>query len=179
MRLTFDDGPDATVSPQVLDILKAWNVKATFFLIGQSITGNEALVARQVAEGHRIGNHTWDHPHMTQLSAEKQRLQFQSTTDAIIAAGAARPTEWRPPFDDHNTSLRNLATSMGMSMTLWTYPTDSNDWKGLSSTVIRDRVVSGAVKDSIILQHDRIQNTVTALPLIIDGLYNKGLCIHP
>ena len=179
VRLTFDDGPDPVVTPQVLDTLRTYGAKATFFVMGQKVQARPDLVLRQQQEGHKVGNHTWDHPYLTRLTAAQQSAQLRDTSAAIVAAGAPSPVEWRPPYEDWNASVRDLATSLGMTMVLWNYETDSNDWQGGSPTVIRDRVVTNAHDGAIILMHDRIQNSATALPGILDGLAQKGLCLRP
>jgi peptidoglycan/xylan/chitin deacetylase (PgdA/CDA1 family) len=179
VRLTFDDGPNAVVTPQVLDTLKAWGIKATFFVVGQSVVQSPGLVAREASEGHQVGDHTWDHPYLTTMTPEQQRDELVRTQVAIVNAGAPSPTLWRPPYEDWNAAVRDLASSLGLTMTLWSYETDAWDWKGLSPQAIADRVVGNARAGDIVLMHDRIQNTATALPAVLDGLANKGLCAHP
>ena len=178
VQLTFDDGPDAAVTPQVLDTLRTRGVRATFFVIGYKAAAQPALIRREATEGHRIGNHTWDHPYLTQLSSAQQKNQFQQASQAIVAAGAPQPSVWRPPYEDWNSSVRTVAGSLGMTMMLWSYETDSNDWQGGSPQVIRDQVVANAHDGDIVLLHDRIQNSATALPMILDGLNSKNLCIR-
>ena len=178
LRLTFDDGPDATVTPQVLDTLKSRGVRATFFVVGVNVAAQPGLVRREAAEGHQVGNHTWDHPYLTQLSVNDQTAEFTRDTDAIIAAGAPRPTQWRPPYEDWNSGVQALASSLGMTMVLWSYETDSNDWQGGSPEVIRDRILTNAHDGDTVLMHDRIQNSATALPMILDGLVTKNMCIR-
>ena len=179
VRLTFDDGPDPAVTPQVLDTLRSRGVRATFFVQGFLSQARPDLIRRQVTEGHRVANHTWDHPYLTQLTPTQQRGQFERASDAIIAAGAPRPNEWRPPYEDWNSGVRDIATSLGMSMVLWNYETDSQDWQGGSADDIRNRVVTNAHDGAIVLLHDRFQTTADALLGIIDGLAGKGLCVRP
>ena len=179
VRLTFDDGPDPTVTPQVLNTLQSRGVKATFFVQGFLAQARPDLIRRQVTEGHRVANHTWDHPYLTQLTPTQQRGQLQRASDAIVAVGAPRPNEWRPPYEDWNSGVRDIATSLGMSMVLWNYETDSEDWRGGSADDIRNRVVTNAHDGAIVLLHDRFQTTANALPGIIDGLASKGLCVRP
>lgn len=178
VRLTFDDGPDAVVTPQVLDTLKARGVKATFFVIGSKVADQAALVRREITDGHQVGNHTWDHPYLTQLTASEQTAELQMASAAIVAAGAPQPTLWRPPYEDWNSSVQALASSLGMTMVLWTYETDSNDWQGGTPEVIRDRIVTNAHDGDTVLMHDRIQNSATALPMILDGLAAKNMCVR-
>lgn len=177
VRLTLDDGPDPTFTPVALDIFKAWNVKVTFFVMGSKVQANPQIVARAYAEGHRIGNHTWDHPSLTKLNTQQVTSQFTRTTDAIVAAGVPRPTEWRPPYEDHNASVRNIASGLGMTMVTWTYDTDTNDWQNISVQQITANGVNNAKNGSIILIHDIRQRSIDALPYILDGLQKKGLCL--
>ena len=179
VRLTFDDGPHPDITPQILDTLRARGVAATFFVIGEYVAARPDLVRRETLEGHKVANHTWNHPYLTQLTAPQQQDQFRRTTDAIVAAGAPQPVEWRPPYEDWNVSVRDLAATLGMSMALWNYETDSNDWKGGSAETITNTVVGNAHDGAVILMHDRFQTTATALPAVLSGLAQKGLCVRP
>ncbi len=104
------------------------------------------------------------------------RSELSRTSEAIKSAAGVAPTEWRPPYEDWNKAVRDEATKQGMSMVLWDYETDSNDWQGLTKEQIVDKVVPNAKDGSIILMHDIRQNTLDALPLVLEGLNKKGLC---
>lgn len=179
VRLTFDDGPDPIVTPQVLDTLRTRGVTATFFVIGQKAHAFPRLVRREALQGNVVGNHTWDHPYLTALTPSEQVTELKRASRAITSAGVAAPTLWRPPYEDWNTGVRALAQALGMTMQLWTYETDSNDWMGGSPQTIRDRVVANAHDGDIVLMHDRIQNSATALPGILDGLAAAHVCVDP
>ncbi len=161
----------------ILDTLARYGRRATFFVVGRSVQANPWLVQREVNEGHRVGNHTWDHPYLTQLTTAEVRSELTQASDAIEAATGTRPTEWRPPYGDWNSTVRSTASSVGLpTMTLWDTATDSNDWKGGTPQEIADRVVTNAFDGATVLMHDRIDNTAIALPLILDGLNSRGFC---
>jgi peptidoglycan/xylan/chitin deacetylase (PgdA/CDA1 family) len=176
VRLTFDDGPVATGSTaSVLDTLRRYGRTATFFMVGGQAQGNPDLVRRVAAEGHRIGNHTWDHPSLPGLSDAEIRSQLTRTSDTIEQLTGRRPTEWRPPYGEWDERVRWNANAVGLgTMTLW--DVDTLDWQGPSPEVIRDRVVAGAYDGATVLMHDRIANTATALPMVLDGLAARGFC---
>jgi peptidoglycan/xylan/chitin deacetylase (PgdA/CDA1 family) len=100
VALTFDDGPSPKWTPQVLDILKANHVRATFFMIGQNARAYPSLVRRAVAEGHTIGNHSYSHPNLTTLSTTQQRASMDNAAKYISAAigGGYKPCFFRPPY---------------------------------------------------------------------------------
>ena len=93
VALTFDDGPDI-YTPQVLEVLRAYKVKATFFVMGKKARARPDLIRAEIAAGHLVENHTWDHPHMADLTPKQIYNQLAGTQRAIMAAGAPRPTRW-------------------------------------------------------------------------------------
>lgn len=176
VRLTFDDGPSPDFTPVVLATLRAWETRASFFVLGAKVQQHPELVQEIVAQGHLVGNHTWSHPYLTTLPRDEVREELARTSDAIAAAIGEAPTEWRPPYEDWNDQVSREAQRQGMSMVLWDYATDSNDWKGISPEHIASIVVGNATDGSTILMHDIRQNAVDALPLVLQGLNEKGLC---
>jgi peptidoglycan-N-acetylglucosamine deacetylase len=98
VRLTFDDGPNRTATPEILETLAAHGVTATFFVVGQMAAANPALVRREGREGHIIGNHSWDHPDLTQLDRAQVESELQDTNDVIEQVTGTTPTRWRPPY---------------------------------------------------------------------------------
>ena len=97
IALTFDDGPSATLTPKLLDLLAAHQMKATFFVVGQNAADNPAILKRALREGHEIANHSWSHPNLGKMSDDGVRRELQKTDDAIFAAIGKRPTFLRPP----------------------------------------------------------------------------------
>jgi peptidoglycan-N-acetylglucosamine deacetylase len=176
VRLTFDDGPSRDVTPVILDTLAARKATATFFVIGEMADASPDLVRRASAEGHRIGNHSWDHADLTTLDGEQVEAELRSTNQEIVEATGAAPAEWRPPFGNTNADLESVAEGLGLTSTvLWTV--DSGDWQNPPATTIRDRVLQQVRADDIVLLHDAwTQSTAEALPMILDGLTERGFC---
>src|SRR5436853_6249074 len=92
VAMTFDDGPSAKLTPKLLDLLAAYHIKATFFLIGQNVAQKPDIVAREVREGHEIANHSWSHPNLAKMSDDGVRDQLHKTEDAIRSASGNRQT---------------------------------------------------------------------------------------
>jgi peptidoglycan-N-acetylglucosamine deacetylase len=176
VRLTFDDGPDPTATPQVLDTLRGRGVEATFFVTGQMTAARPDIVRRASAEGHRIGNHSWSHPRLTTLDRAQVESQLRRTNEVIGRATGHSPSEWRPPYGATDARVEAAARDVGLdSMVLWTV--DPRDWADPPATTIRDRVLQQVRPGSIVLLHDGTgRHTPAALPLILDGLAERGYC---
>jgi peptidoglycan/xylan/chitin deacetylase (PgdA/CDA1 family) len=179
IALTFDDGPHATYTPKILDVLRGRRALATFFVLGSRVERNPAIARRLHAEGHRVANHTWNHENLPRLSSSAIRDTLLRTNRRLRSEGIPTPTLMRPPYGATNARVRAVASDLGLSQVLWTV--DPQDWRTgrSSSTITRD--VLGALRDgSIVLLHDGVGNsgaTATALPAIIDGARTQGYCI--
>ena len=178
VRLTFDDGPHRTATPDILDTLAKRGVEATFFVTGEMTAALPGTVRRISAEGHRIGNHSWSHPELTTLDRAQVGAQLRRTNEVIEQVTGDTPSEWRPPYGATNGLVEAAAQDVGLeSMVLWTV--DPLDWADPPATTIRDRVLQGVRPGSIVLLHDGTgQNTPAALPMILDGLAETGYCIQ-
>jgi peptidoglycan/xylan/chitin deacetylase (PgdA/CDA1 family) len=176
VSLTFDDGPHPQVTPAVLDLLRQWESKATFYVIGGLAAEHPELVRRAAAEGHAVGNHTWTHADLSTLPSEAVRDELARTSEVIEATIGRPPTTWRPPYGVHDDAIDAEAEALDLQLQLWSEGTDGFDWAGLSARAIADRVVGNAEPGSIVLLHDIHQNTLDALPLLLEGLHAKGLC---
>lgn len=168
VALTFDDGPDPKTTPQALDILKKYGAKATFFMVGQNIAGNEAIVKRVHNEGHQIGIHTWDHPVLTKLPLESAQKEILDTQTAINNVIGIKPTITRPPYGAINATIQN---SVDQSFIMWNV--DSLDWKTRNTKAIMQEIAK-TQPGSIILMHDIHQTSIDALPSVIQYLQNNG-----
>jgi peptidoglycan/xylan/chitin deacetylase (PgdA/CDA1 family) len=179
VALTFDDGPHGTFTPKVLDILAARKVRATFFQVGTRVASSPKLTKRTHQEGHRVGNHTWNHENLTQLSSSAIRDTLGRTNRRIRDAGAATPTVVRPPYGATNSRVASVISDLGMSQVRWNI--DPQDWRsGRSAATIRKLVLDHLRDGGNILLHDGVansKNTVAALPGIIDGIRARGYCI--
>jgi peptidoglycan-N-acetylglucosamine deacetylase len=173
IAMTFDDGPSATLTPKLLDLLAAHHIKATFFVIGENVAEHPEIVARAAQEGHEIANHSWSHPNFGEMSDESVRRQLQQTDDAIKNATGKRPTLMRPPYGSITTrEKRWIHDEFGYNIILW--DVDPYDWKRPGPTVVRNRILKETRPGSIVLSHDIHPGTIEAMPSTFDELEAKG-----
>jgi peptidoglycan-N-acetylglucosamine deacetylase len=178
VALTFDDGPHATYTRQVLDQLAARKAVATFFPVGSQVAARPALVARMANDGHRVANHTYQHERLTSLSDAAIRSTADRTATAVRGAGATPLPLVRPPYGATDTRVRKALSAGGYGHILWTV--DPQDWRSISASTIRSRVLANLHPNAVILLHDGVANahqTVAALPGIIDGIRGRGYCL--
>ncbi len=195
VALTFDDGPDPQWTPKILDVLKNKNAKATFFLIGLEAENNPGLASRIYREGHGIGNHTFTHPDISNLSGRYMQLEVNLTEQLFASRLGIRTILFRPPYSidaepDTEDQVRPLEFTQNMGYITVGDKIDTNDWQGPSADQITSDVLDHLPPckpndlrcGNIILMHDgggnRLQ-TLLALPRIIDGIRAKGLQIVP
>lgn len=169
IALTFDDGPNPDYSEKVLDILKAKNVKASFFLIGSEAKKYPDIVKREYDEGHIVGNHTYDHCMLSNLTVEQGQQELEKANEVLKKITGVDPIYARPPYGAYN---KKLEKTVPMFYTLWDI--DTRDWTGRSVEGICQTVFHEAGDCQIILMHDAYPNTVKALPIMIDKLRNEG-----
>ncbi len=171
VALTFDDGPSSTTS-QILDILDKYDVKATFFLIGQNINGNtRSILERQNASGHELANHSYTHSDMTTMSWSSIQNEINQTNNLIKQYTGQTAKFFRPPYISVNNTMYSAIDMAFVQGTM------HNDWDGSSSSSQIANSVTRGVKDGqVILLHDFQGNsaTVNALPTIIENLKNQG-----
>jgi peptidoglycan/xylan/chitin deacetylase (PgdA/CDA1 family) len=173
VAITFDDGPHPQNTPRLLDMLRARNIKATFYVIGRSVDLYPGVVRRTVAEGHEIGNHTHTHRLLSKLSDAEVRSEMTRCSDAIAKAAGVRPRTMRPPYGGLLQRQRELVHSeFGYPTILWSV--DPLDWKRPGAGVITSRILSGASAGGIVLAHDLHAQTVDAMPATLDGLLRRG-----
>lgn len=173
IAMTFDDGPSATLTPKLLDLLAARHIKVTFFVIGENVAEHPEIVARAAQEGHEIGNHSWSHPNFAKMSQESVRSQLQRTDDAIKNATGKRPTLMRPPYGSLTDREKHwIHDEFGYQIILW--DVDPYDWKRPGPTVVRNRILKETRPGSIVLSHDIHPGTIEAMPSTLDALEAKG-----
>jgi peptidoglycan/xylan/chitin deacetylase (PgdA/CDA1 family) len=170
--LTFDDGPDPTYTPQILDILKREHVPATFFIIGSKAEKHPELIRREAAEGHDLGNHTYHHLELTQLNDDGLRFEIERTNQALtrILGG---PTRWFRAPGCHYTA-RALRMIHDLKMVRVDTSANSGDWARYGVGPIMRRTLSHLSPGDIILCHDRVPETVEALPKLIAAIRKRG-----
>lgn len=178
VALTFDDGPDPRWTPQILDVLRDRNVRATFFMVGDYARSRPDLVRRVAAERHHIASHSMSHPNLLLLSAEAERRQIVDSADLldrIVGPGTVRC--FRPPYGNHDAGTVRAAGDRGLATIMWSR--DGQDW----SQPGVDKIVAGNLDArfdggrGVVVLHDggaRRSQTVAALPKLIDALRARG-----
>jgi len=170
--LTYDDGPTGNTGT-LLNTLRANGARATLFNIGQNVQSNPTGARSELSAGMWIGNHSWTHPHLIQLSQAQMQSELSQTQNAIRSTTGTAPRLFRPPYGETNATLKAVEASLGLTEVIW--DVDSQDWNGASTAQIvqaAGRLTNGQV----ILMHDGIQNTVNAIPQIMANLNSRNLC---
>jgi len=187
VAITFDDGPDPEWTPQILDILKAANVKAAFFLVGVEAERYPNLVRRIVDEGHEIGNHTYYHPNLALCWPEHVRLELNATQLLIESITGRATTLFRPPYaadtsPSQISELVPLQIAQDLSYLVVLENIDPQDWARPGADIILQRIKQQRRDGNIILLHDAggdRSQTVEALPRILDWLHTRGDTVVP
>ena len=175
IALTIDDGPSPVYTPQVLQVLEKYGVRATFSMVGKNVSYYPSI-ARDVAQaGHTIINHTWNHANLTSLSAAQQLSQINRATDAIHAAAGVRPRMFRAPYGAW--SQRALTYCAAEKLIPLDWSVDPRDWAQPGVSKIVSTIMKTTKTGSIILEHDGGGNrsqTVAALKIAIPRLLDEG-----
>jgi peptidoglycan-N-acetylglucosamine deacetylase len=172
IALTFDDGPYPFYTPLLLHELARSHVIATFFLVGRSAQEFPDLVTQIVAGGNEIGDHTFNHYHLTRLSKAEIADQIASDGELLDRYAPGQVTLFRPPFGRYDHRVVALAYSMGYDTIFWN---DSpEDTKHISPRLVVRRVLAQASPGGIVLLHNGQYRTIEALPMIIDHLRASG-----
>ncbi|TCO75196.1 polysaccharide deacetylase family protein [Marinisporobacter balticus] len=177
IALTFDDGPHPRFTPQILDLLKKYDAKATFFVLGKHVALYPDVVKREVLEGHEIGNHTFTHIDVKQTPKKKIQEEFEKTQDEIFSVAGIHPKLLRPPFGFCNKTVINIASEKNYKIILWSAHQDSNDWRNPGIGVIIKKTLSEVGNGDIVLFHDYVEgpsHTLEALKVILPTLKEKG-----
>ncbi len=169
VALTFDDGPKAATTAKLLDGLERRGVRATFFLIGAQLEGNEDLVRRMAAAGHQIGVHTYDHVALTDLSDADFDAQVGRARRELEALLGERDYWLRPPYGMVDDAVERNACS---PIILWSV--DPEDWHERSVQREVSHIVSAADDGAIILMHDIFPESVDAALQVVDQLHHAG-----
>lgn len=178
VSITFDDGPHLTVTPEVLNVLKAFNAKASFFLIGNKIKGKEDVVSRILEEGHLIGNHTWTHDHKFGFfSKEKVAEELQQTKGFIEEQFDKKVRFFRPPAGVTNPRIKAVAKAQNYDVIGWNIR--SLDTVIKSEQKVFDRIKRQIKPGGIILIHDIFPNTATLVEKLLIYLQKTGYQVIP
>ncbi|MBM6871602.1 polysaccharide deacetylase family protein [Pseudoflavonifractor phocaeensis] len=169
VALTFDDGPRRSTTTALLDGLAQRGVKATFFLIGRQIPGNEDLIRRMDAEGHQIGIHTYDHTILTGLNEADFQAQVEVTRTLLTQLLGHNGFLLRPPYGMVDDGVKAMA---GAPIILWSV--DPEDWREQGADLVSQHLISQAKDGDILLLHDIFPGSVEAALETVDALMDQG-----
>lgn len=184
VALTFDDGPDTTFTPAILDILEQKGAPATFYVVGRRAEQLPDLTRRMFTVGGEVGNHAYEDEHLDlrQLRPEVVLRSMARTHEVIVGTTGQAPVTFRPPFGFYNSLVLSTAQRFGYTTVLWDI--DSKDWQSLSAQQIIENVLPKIQNGSIILMHsgvtlpgEDLTGTINALPVIIDDLRKRGFTL--
>lgn len=168
IALTFDDGPNYNTS-KVLDILEKYDIKATFFILGTNIKGNEKIIKRMNKLDMEIGNHMYSHRISTRLKKEQLKEEIDKTDKLIYDIVKKYPTLIRPSYGIYNNKLKRI---IDRPIILWNI--DTLDWKYHDSKKIANKVFNNLYRGNIVLLHDIYSATANSLEIIIPKLKANG-----
>lgn len=175
VAISFDAAWGADKTEKIMSICKEYNVNATFFLVGFWVEDYPEIAKKIAKNGFEIGTHSNTHPDMAKISAEKQKLELETSLNIIKKNTGVDAKLFRPPFGAYNDSLISTAESLGLTTIQW--DVDSLDWKGISAMEITNRVLNGVRNGSIILCHNNSDHILDALPIMLDRLQKKGYTV--
>lgn len=177
VALTFDDGPSETYTPQILDILKEYHAKATFFLIGKHLEAFPDIVKREVDEGNEIENHTYTHVKLTRMADDDFIKDVEKSEELIQRYQKSTIELFRPPAGALNKHIIEALTDKNYRIVLWSWHQDPRDWARPGVRHIVKHVIENIHNGDIIIMHDGGGNrsqTVKALKILLPKLEQEG-----
>ncbi|HZJ76554.1 MAG TPA: polysaccharide deacetylase family protein [Oscillospiraceae bacterium] len=177
VALTFDDGPESKLTPQILDILDEYGIKATFFVVGQNAARNTDILRDIYDRGHEIGNHSWSHKYLPKISKKSKEDEILKTQKLLVDVLGEYIPIFRPPYGAVKAQDKQLINSLGYKVVNWSV--DTRDWAGTSNEQIMKYVKQQLGPGGIILMHNSgntgiIKNTVSTLPVMIEWIAEQG-----
>lgn len=176
--LSFDDGPCPTQTPEILDLLKEYGAKATFFTIGQQLERFPDLARRELMEGHELANHTYSHRYFNaKTPIEVIESEIKQAQDIQEKQLGTTPRLFRPPGGYYNDRVVKAAKDEGYRLILWSWTQDTKDWRKPGVNKIVNKVLNNVKGGDIILFHDRVEGrsqTADALRRILPELKKQG-----
>lgn len=171
IALTFDDGP-SEYTPTLLKTLAENDAHATFYILGRNLVGREQTLQAMAAAGHQIGNHTYNHPRMSEQSQETVVAEIAKTEELLAPYGKNGSETFRPPYGLYNDGVVAAAKDAGYSVTMWSI--DPADYRTNDPQVVVQRVLAQARPGAVLLSHDTIESTVAAYQTLIPQLRKAG-----
>jgi peptidoglycan/xylan/chitin deacetylase (PgdA/CDA1 family) len=180
VALTFDDGPSAIYTPQILALLKRYGAHGTFFVIGHKVEQTPYLVKAELADGNEVGNHSFTHPHMPAEDQISRERELERTCLDLDMVGCPKQDRlFRPPYSQTDDRLKSYMAHTGRHVVMWSL--DSGDWRGLATPEIIKNVLGRVKNGAIIIFHDSDEYskanrhpTVEALKTILPALKARG-----
>ncbi|MGN1401163.1 MAG: polysaccharide deacetylase family protein [Bacillus sp. (in: firmicutes)] len=169
IALTFDDGPHKMNTPAILDALKKYNAKATFYVIGQRAADASEIVKAAYDAGHEIGIHTWTHPNLAKLPKEDILTEVTDTAELITSITGTAPKTIRPPYGAYNSMVQSL-----IDVPIVNWSVDTLDWKHRNTSRVIEIVRNNVKNGSIILMHDIYGTSAAAVETIVSELVSEG-----
>jgi polysaccharide deacetylase family sporulation protein PdaB len=179
IALTFDDGPYPDITNPILDLLKTYNAKATFFVVGNKVDQFPETVQREIAEGHEIANHTYNHIYFKKnMSPDTIHNEIMKTEQTLEKLTGRKPLLFRPPGGFYNEQMIQIAKKLGYTTVMWSWHQDTKDWRSPGVNKIVRKVLNNARNGDIVLFHDYgSTQTVQALGIILPELEKRGFQI--
>ncbi|MFD2444265.1 polysaccharide deacetylase family protein [Bacillus sp. CGMCC 1.16607] len=177
IAITFDDGPDPIYTPQILNTLKKYDAKATFYVIGAEAERFPDIIKREVLEGHELGYHTYRHYFKDNFNKTKLKNELKHTSNVLKKISGYSPATFRPIAGYYDEQIVNTAVESGYKVILWSWHQDTKDWKKPGIQTIVRNMVSDKRPGDIIIFHDAggdRSQTVKALENILETLYKDG-----
>lgn len=177
VALSFDAAWGNEDTKTLIDILGKYDVKTTFFVVGDWVTKYPESVRQLSEAGHEVMNHSLNHAHFSKLGENEIITDIQKCNELIEAQTGVKPTLFRCPYGEYDDHVIEAVRSIGMTTVQW--DVDSLDWKELPASEIRSRVLKKVQPGSIVLFHNAAKHTPEALPEIIEALQSDGYTIVP
>lgn len=169
VALTFDDGPHPKVTERILAVLRQYDIKATFFVLGQNVEKYPQIVKQAADEGHEIASHSWSHTNLTKISNAQVLVELNKTNEAIYKATGKNSNMYRPPYGAINANVRSQTS---MNAVMWNV--DTLDWKHRTPEKTLAYVKEQVKDNGIILMHDIHSETADALEAVINYLIEQN-----
>jgi peptidoglycan/xylan/chitin deacetylase (PgdA/CDA1 family) len=175
IALTFDDGPHPRYTPQILDILDEFGIKATFFIIGINAENYPDTVMEVIKRGHEIGNHTYTHPHVSGIDSDKLKNEIERCESMVYGLTDYKTKLFRPPEGMIDTDVKSVIHTLDYKVLLWDI--DTRDWAHTPAEEIAENVIKNINAGDIILMHDYVSYnspTPEAVRIFVPKLLEMG-----
>lgn len=172
VAFTFDDGPKKSNTVAIMDAVESYGGHVTFFVLGERISGNESLIKEMYDRGHCIGNHSWNHPNLKNLSYDDVYSQINRTQQALYNIIGEYPTYMRPPYGSYNNTVKSVCETLNLKLELWSV--DTLDWKSRDAVSICNEIIKNTKDGSVVLLHDLYSTSVEGFVMALEILDAQG-----